>query len=117
LPIPRWAPLAGRILADVVKQTLGIALLLALGYLLGFRLATSIVHLLGMILLVLAFAVAFSWVMVLVGVMARDPEHVQLFGVGLREAVVEITRPEAAAGARTDAAPAHGHHRHERSIR
>jgi len=40
----------------------------------------SFAHLLGMIVLVLVFAVAFSWVMVLVGVMARDPEHVQLFG-------------------------------------
>ncbi|OOC10352.1 MULTISPECIES: ABC transporter permease [Thioalkalivibrio] len=80
LPIPRWAPLAGRILADVVKQVLCIALLLIVGYLLGFRLATSFGHLLVMVLLVLTFAVAFSWVMVLVGVLARDPEHVQLFG-------------------------------------
>jgi oleandomycin transport system permease protein len=80
LPIPRWAPLAGRILADVIKQALCIVLLLVVGYLLGFRLATSLVHLLGMILLVLVFAVAFSWVMVLVGVIARGPEHVQLFG-------------------------------------
>ncbi|WP_019626278.1 ABC transporter permease [Thioalkalivibrio sp. ALJT] len=80
LPIPRWAPLAGRILADVVKQVLCIALLLIVGYLLGFRLATSFGHLLVMVLLVLTFAAAFSWVMVLVGVLARDPEHVQLFG-------------------------------------
>jgi len=29
LPIPRWAPLAGRILADMVKQALSIALLLS----------------------------------------------------------------------------------------
>ncbi len=72
--------LAGRILADVVKQLLCIALLLAVGFLLGFRLETSWAHLLAMVALVLAFAVAFSWVMVLVGVIARDPEHVQLFG-------------------------------------
>ena len=51
-----------------------------MGYLLGFRLETSTAHLLGMIVLVLLFAVAFSWVMVLVGVLAPDPEHVQLFG-------------------------------------
>ena len=48
LPIPRWAPLAGRILADAVKQALDIALLLAVGYLLGFRLATSVVHLIAL---------------------------------------------------------------------
>ena len=80
LPIPRWAPLAGRILADMVKQVLCIVLLLAVGWLLGFRLGTSLLHLAGMVLLVLTFAMAFSWVMVLVGVIARDPEHVQLFG-------------------------------------
>lgn len=80
LPIPRWAPLAGRILSDIVKQILCIALLIAVGYLFGFRLGTSLAHLFGMILLVLVFASAFSWVMILVGVIARDPEHVQLFG-------------------------------------
>jgi oleandomycin transport system permease protein len=80
LPIPRWAPLAGRIVADAVKQVLCMTLLLAVGYLLGFRLATSLLHLLAMVVLVLGFALAVSWVMVLVGVLASDPEHVQLYG-------------------------------------
>ncbi len=31
-------------------------------------------------LLLLVFALAFSWVAVLVGVMAKDPERVQIFG-------------------------------------
>jgi len=80
LPIARWAPLAGRIIADLVKQAWSIVLLLTLGFLLGFRLGTSITGLLAMIALILILALAFSWVMVLVGVMASDPEHVQLFG-------------------------------------
>jgi len=80
LPIARWAPLAGRIVADLVKQAWSIVLLLAVGFLLGFRLGTPLIGLLGMTVLVLLVALAMSWVMVLVGVLARDPEHVQLFG-------------------------------------
>jgi oleandomycin transport system permease protein len=80
LPIARWAPLAGRIMADLVKQTWSILLLLSVGFLLGFRLGTSVTGLLFMALLVLTVALAVSWIMVLVGVMAKDPEHVQLFG-------------------------------------
>jgi len=80
LPIPRWAPLVGRIVADAVKQLLCITLLLAVGTLLGFRLGTSVLHLLAMVLLVIGFALSFSWVLVLVGVLAKDPEHVQLYG-------------------------------------
>ncbi|WP_019592561.1 ABC transporter permease [Thioalkalivibrio sp. ALRh] len=80
LPIPRWAPLAGRILADLLKQALCIALLLIVGVLLGFRVETSVWEVLAMVALVLVFASAASWIMVLVGVLSRDPEHVQLFG-------------------------------------
>jgi oleandomycin transport system permease protein len=80
LPIARWAPLAGRIAADLVKHAWSVLLLLAVGYLMGFRIGTSVVELLAMVGLVLVFALAFSWISVLVGVIARDPEHVQLFG-------------------------------------
>lgn len=80
LPIARWAPLAGRILADMVKQAWCVLLLLVVGFLLGFRLGAPVWGVLVMLLLLLVFAFAMSWIMVLVGVMARDPEHVQLFG-------------------------------------
>jgi oleandomycin transport system permease protein len=80
LPLARWAPLAGRITADLVKQAWSIALLLGVGTILGFRIGTSALDLLGAVALLLVFALAFSWVSVLVGVRAKDPEHVQLFG-------------------------------------
>lgn len=80
MPIARWAPLAGRIVADLVKQAWCIVLLLVVGFLLGFRLEAPIGGLLVMMVLVLTVALAMSWIMVLVGVIARDPEHVQLFG-------------------------------------
>jgi oleandomycin transport system permease protein len=80
LPIARWAPLAGRILADQVKQAWSIVLVLAVGMLLGFRLGTNAFGLLAAAALLLVFALAFSWVAVLVGVVAKDPERVQIFG-------------------------------------
>ncbi|MGH3450126.1 MAG: ABC transporter permease, partial [Haloechinothrix sp.] len=80
LPLARWAPLTGRITADLVKQAWSIALLLGIGAVLGFRIGTSVMDLLAAVTLLLVFALAFSWVSVLVGVLAKDPEHVQLFG-------------------------------------
>ncbi len=80
LPLARWAPLAGRIAADLLKQAWSIALLLAIGMLLGFRIGTSVLEVLAAVVLILVFALAFSWVSVLVGVLASDPEKVQIFG-------------------------------------
>ena len=80
LPVARWAPLAGRITADLVKQAWSIALLLAVGTLLGFRIGTSLPALLAAVALLLGFALAFSWVSVLVGVIANNPEQMQIFG-------------------------------------
>jgi oleandomycin transport system permease protein len=80
LPLARWAPLAGRITADLVKQAWSIALLLGFGMILGFRIGTNVGGVLAAVALILFFALAFSWVSVLVGVLAKDPEKVQLFG-------------------------------------
>jgi len=80
LPIARWAPLAGRISADLVKQAWSIFLLLGVGMILGFRIGTNMAALLAAIALILLFALSFSWVSVLVGVIAKDPEKVQIFG-------------------------------------
>ncbi|WP_165989719.1 ABC transporter permease [Streptomyces sp. YIM 98790] len=80
LPIARWAPLAGRIMADQVKQLWSIVLVLGVGVILGFRLENGFLGLLGTVLLLLVFALAFSWVAVLVGLTAKDAERVQIFG-------------------------------------
>ncbi|MGH4015387.1 MAG: ABC transporter permease [Pseudonocardiaceae bacterium] len=80
LPLARWAPLTGRMTADLVKHAWSIALLLGVGAILGFRIGTSVLDVLAAVALILVFALAFSWVSVLVGVLAKDPERVQLFG-------------------------------------
>lgn len=80
LPIARWAPLTGRIVADMAKQAWSIALLLGFGMILGFRVETSVLEMLAAVGLILLFALAFSWASVFVGVLAPDPEKVMLFG-------------------------------------
>ncbi len=81
LPLARWAPLTGRIVADLVKQTWSIALLLGIGVVLGVRISTSAVHVLAAAALILVFGLVFSWVSVFVAVRATDPEKVQLFAM------------------------------------
>jgi ABC-2 type transport system permease protein/oleandomycin transport system permease protein len=80
LPVARWAPLAGRILADTVKQAWSFALLLGVGMILGFRLGNGPLGLLGAFALLLTFSLAASWISVLVGVLVSEPEKVQIFG-------------------------------------
>ncbi|HEV7653000.1 MAG TPA: ABC transporter permease [Actinophytocola sp.] len=80
LPIARWSPLAGRIAADMVKQAWAMALLLGLGAIMGFRVGTDVVSVLGAFLLLLGFAMAFSWISVLVGMLVNEPEKVMIFG-------------------------------------
>jgi oleandomycin transport system permease protein len=80
LPIARWAPLTGRIMADTVKQAWAVALLLGLGAIMGFRVGTSFAGVLGAFGLLLFVALAFSWISVLVGVLVREPERVMVFG-------------------------------------
>lgn len=80
LPIARWAPLAGRITADAVKQAWAIALLFGLGTILGFRVTTGFGGVLGAFAIVLAFSLAFSWISVLVGMLVSEPDKVMIFG-------------------------------------
>jgi ABC transporter DrrB family efflux protein len=80
LPISRWSPLAGRIVADVVKQVWAVALLLGVGMILGFRVGTGPIEVLAAFGLLIAFALAASWMSVLVGMVVSAPEKVQIFG-------------------------------------
>jgi oleandomycin transport system permease protein len=80
LPIARFAPLAGRILADVAKQAWALALLLAVGMIMGFRVGTNPLAVLAGCALVLVVTVAFAWLPVWVGMLVATPEKVQIFG-------------------------------------
>ncbi|TDC83841.1 ABC transporter permease [Actinomadura sp. 7K507] len=80
LPIARSAPLAGRIIADTAKQGWSMIILLAVGFIIGFRLETNLLALFTAFVLLLAFAVLFSWTSVYIGLKVSEPEKVQIFG-------------------------------------
>ena len=80
LPIARSAPLAGRIVADVVRQLWSMAILLGVGTLLGFRFHTNPVSVLGAVVLLVVVACAFSWLPVLVAMLVDEPEKVMMLG-------------------------------------
>jgi oleandomycin transport system permease protein len=80
LPIARSAPLAGRIVADVAKQGWSMALLLAAGAAIGFRVHTGPFGVLGAFVLLVIVALAVSWMSVLVGMVVSEPERVMVFG-------------------------------------
>jgi oleandomycin transport system permease protein len=80
LPISRSAPLAGRILADTAKQAWSMMILLAVGFAIGFRVETNVLALITAFVLLLTFAVLFSWTSVFIAMKVNEPEKVQIFG-------------------------------------
>lgn len=83
LPIARSAPLAGRIVADTLKQVWAFALFLGLGMVLGFRVQTGVIGVAGALALLLAFALGMSWLSVLIGLRASSVEKVQIVAFSL----------------------------------
>ncbi|SNS64189.1 oleandomycin transport system permease protein [Actinomadura meyerae] len=80
LPIARSAPLVGRIIADTTKQAWSMLILLLVGFAIGFRIETNVIALLAAFLLLLTFAVLFSWTSVYIAMKVNEPEKVQIFG-------------------------------------
>ena len=81
LPIARWAPLAGAVLGDVTRYALSVAVTLAFGMLLGFRIQASPLAAAAACLLVLVFALALCWFSALLGLVAGSARGVQWIGV------------------------------------
>jgi ABC transporter DrrB family efflux protein len=77
LPMARSAVLAGRTLADLVRNVFVVALMFAVGFAVGFRVHTGVVPLIGAVLLVLLFGYALSWVFATVGLVVKDAETAQ----------------------------------------
>ena len=80
LPMARSAVLAGRTAADVITNTVALAVMLVVGFVLGFSFSTSVVEVAGGVLLMLLFGYAFSWVFALAGLSASSAESAQAIG-------------------------------------
>ena len=77
LPMARSAVLAGRTLADLVRNVFVAFLMVVVGYAVGFRVHTNLPAFLFGIFLVLLFGYVLSWIFATVGLMVGDPETAQ----------------------------------------
>lgn len=77
LPMARSAVLAGRTLADTLRNLFVVVLMMVVGFLVGFRPHTTVPAFLLAILLILMFGFAMSWVMALVGLSSGNAEAAQ----------------------------------------
>jgi ABC transporter DrrB family efflux protein len=77
LPMARSAVLAGRTLSDAVRNTFVVLLMLAVGYLVGFRFQGNIFEAILMVLLAVGFGYAFSWISAWIGLATGNVEAAQ----------------------------------------
>jgi len=80
LPISRSAPLTGTIMGDFIRYLVSVAMVLAYGSLLGFRIATNALSALGAVGLMFIFGFAVGWIWVLLGLYVKSPQSLQGFG-------------------------------------
>lgn len=80
LPMARSAVLAGRTIADLVRNTFVNTLMLVVGFLMGWRFEQGVPRMLLGVALALLFGYAFSWVMATIGLVAKTPEAAQSAG-------------------------------------
>jgi oleandomycin transport system permease protein len=77
LPIGRAVPLVGAVLAEFFRYLMVCVITIGFGYVLGFRVETNPLALVGAIGLSIFFALAFAWISVWVGMKVRTAGSVQ----------------------------------------
>jgi ABC-2 type transport system permease protein/oleandomycin transport system permease protein len=80
MPMARSAVLAGRTLADLVRNLFVILLMVAVGYAIGFRFGEGVPSAIASIMVVALFGFALSWIFAYVGLVAKGPEAAQSAG-------------------------------------
>jgi ABC transporter DrrB family efflux protein len=80
MPMARSAVLAGRTVADLVRNILIIGLMIAVGYLVGFRFRGGAAGAVACIAVVAAFGFALSWIFAFVALTVRGAEAAQTAG-------------------------------------
>jgi ABC transporter DrrB family efflux protein len=77
LPMARSAVLIGRTTFDLAKNMILVAIVLVIGYLVGFRFQNGFVNAVLMIVLVMAVGFTFSWISACIGLALKQVEAVQ----------------------------------------
>lgn len=80
LPTSRASVLAGRTLADLVTNFLGIIVVLGTGLIIGFNFQTGVLEVIAGLLILILFGYASSWIFAVIGMSVSSPEAAN--GVG-----------------------------------
>lgn len=80
LPIAHGAILAGRTIVDIIRNIFVVAIMLGLGYLIGFETNAPFGDFLLGILIALLFGFVFSWISATIGLAVKNPETAQVAG-------------------------------------
>jgi ABC-2 type transport system permease protein/oleandomycin transport system permease protein len=77
--LPMWTPavLAGRTIADLARNVFVVALMMIVGFLVGWRIHTNAAGVLAGTALLLLFGYSMSWIFATVGLWVKDPETAQ----------------------------------------
>ncbi len=77
LPMSNIAVLNGHVVSDLFRNTISTVVMILVGLLLGFRSSASFVDWLAIAGILILFTLAFSWLMAIMGVLAKSVEGVQ----------------------------------------
>ncbi|MFM2072260.1 MAG: hypothetical protein RLZZ623_2523 [Actinomycetota bacterium] len=77
LPVPRWAVLFGRSMADTALITWGTFVTIVVGFLVGFRIHNGIGAALLALCLCVLFAMSFSWLQIYLGLVSGTAQAAQ----------------------------------------
>lgn len=78
LPMARSAVLMGRTLSDMVRNMFVVVLLVGVGYLIGLRFDTSLLHVVAALALTVLLGLALSWIAATIGLYVQDGESAQV---------------------------------------
>jgi len=81
LPMARSAVLAGRTIADLIRNMFVIGIMFGVGYLIGFQVQTNFWSALAAVGLALGFSFAVMWIMATIGMVTKNAETSQMFGM------------------------------------
>ena len=80
LPMARAAVLAGRTLADTLRYTFLVLLMIGVGYAIGFRFQNGVAPAIAAAALAVLFGFAFTWLSAFIGMSVKDVETAQVAG-------------------------------------
>ena len=81
MPMARSAVLAGRLIADTVRMTVTILIVVGVGYAVGFRFTNGVGPAIGMVVLAIVLGIACCCIAAYTGLAIGDEESVQAFGL------------------------------------